>query len=329
MNDERIQMMKQHVETIAQDIEPPIGFLIGDDTTNPKTGKKMAGFGLNHSTVHDDVIASQSIVTTLYHFQGFSFPFYPSLYKSETYCEEHKEIFKTKNDLLEEQILKAPLPGNVRTIGLFDAFYFNNQVINACHERHIEAMGRLKENRRALVSFHNPEGTRLDSWFDFLRSHKTHPFKQIKVRDNQDSKHQLWVYHWTGFIKNLGMVQVLILSERIRGKNITPFFIATTDLNLSPEQIIEFYFKRWAIETFFWTVKERMGFNDYQVRPEQSAKRHWLLVFLAHSYLVTTRHASTAMKNKTLGDFQRLEQRENFKTLIAEIVSTETSSFNG
>lgn len=321
MNEQRIQMMKQHVETLANGIEEPIGFLIGDDTTNPKTGKKMAGFGWNHSTVHDDVIQSQSIVTTLYHFQDFSFPLYPSLDKSETYCGEHQETFKTKNDLLVEQILKAPLTENLRTIGLFDAFYFNHQVIDACHERHLEAIGRLKENRLALLSSHDPNGTRLDNWFDFLRSYRTHPFKRITVRGKQDSKRQLWMYHWTGFIKNLGLVQVLILSERIRGKNRTPVFIATTDLNLSPEHILEFYFKRWAIETFFWTVKERMGFNDYQVRPELSAKRHWLLVFLAHSYLVRTRHASTSMKGKTLGDFRRLKQRENFKQTIAEIVS--------
>ena len=113
----------------------------------------------------------------------------------------------------------------------------------------------------------------------------------------------------------------MIISNRLHGKNTTPVFIATTDLNLSPKQILEFYFKRWAIETFFWTVKERLGFNDYQVRPELSAKRHWLLCFLAHSYLVTTRHGSKSKKGKTLGDYQRLEHRENFRCLIAEIHS--------
>lgn len=322
VNNERIQIMKQHVESMAAKTHEPIGFFIGDDTTNPKTGTKMAGFGWNHSTVHDAVIPSQSIVTTFYQFQDFGFPFYPSLYKSEAYCQEHPdEIFKTKNDLLIEQILKAPLPENLRTIGLFDAFYFNQQVLTACQKRRIEAIGRLKENRRAILSSGDPVGTRLDSWFDFLRRPKQHPFKQITIRDNQGTKRQLWMFHWTGFIKNLGLVQLVILSERIRGKNLTPVFIATTDLNLSAEQIIGFYFKRWAIETFFWTAKERLGFNDYQVRPETSAKRHWLLCFLAHSYLVMTRHGSPSKKGKTLGDYQRLEQQENFRRLIAEIHS--------
>lgn len=322
VNDQRIQMMKDHVESLANDVSESIGFLIGDDTTNPKTGKKMAGFGWNHSTVHDAVIPSQSIVTTLYSFQNVSFPFYPSLYKSESYCQEHPhETFKTKNDLMLEQILKCPLPENLRTIGLFDAFYFNQQVLKACHQRHIEAIGRLKENRRALLSSNDPVGSRLDAWFDFLRCPKKHPFRQITVRDSQGHKRQLWMFHWTGFIKNLGLVQLLMLSERIRGKNLQPVFIATTDLHLTPEQIIEFYFKRWAIETFFWTVKERLGFNDYQVRPETSAKRHWLLCFLAHSYLVTSRNGSKSKKGKTLGDYQRLEQQENFRRLIAQIHS--------
>lgn len=323
LNEERIRLMTQNVEALAQKTLQPIGFLIGDDTTNPKTGKKMAGFGLNHSTVHDDVIPSQSIVTSLYHFQDFDYPLYASLYKSEGYCREHPdEIFKTKNDLLVEHILKLPLPGNLRTLGLFDAFYFNRQVLDACRQRRLEAIGRLKENRRALLSSGDPVGNRLDMWFDFLRSHRRHPFKQITIRDSQGQKRQLWIYPWTGFIKNLGLVQLVMLSDRIRGKNVIPVFIAATDLNLSREQIIEFYFQRWAIETFFWTVKERMGFNDYQVRPERSAKRHWLLVFLAHSYLVTARRVSGPKRGKkTLGDYQRLEQRENFRRLIAQIYS--------
>ena len=318
VNGQRIEIMKQRVETLAQAVEEPIGFLIGDDTTNPKTGKKMAGFGWNHSTVHDTAIPSQSIVTTLYSFQDFCFPFYPSLYKSEAYCQEHpNETFKTKNDLMCEQILKCPLPKNLRTIGLFDAWYFNRQVLGACQQRHLEAIGRLRENRRVLLSSEDPVGNRLDTWFDFLRRSKQHPFKQITVRDNQDKKHQLWMFHWTGFIKNLGLVQLVMLSERIRGKHLNPVFIASTDLNLMPQQIMEFYFKRWAIETFFWTVKERLGFNDYQVRPEISAKRHWLLCFLAHSYLVISRHGSKAKNGTTLGDYQRLEQNENFRCLIA------------
>ena len=181
--------MKQHVETLAHPVAGAVGFLIGDDTTNPKTGKKMAGFGWNHSTVHDAVIPSQSIVTTLYSFQDVSFPFYPSLYKSEAYCQGHPdETFKTKNDLMVEQILKVPLPETLRTIGLFDAFYFNQQVLGACRQRNIQAIGRLKENRRALLSSQDPVGTRLDSWFDFLRRPKKHPFRQITVRDSQGHK---------------------------------------------------------------------------------------------------------------------------------------------
>lgn len=220
-----------------------------------------------------------------------------------------------------EQIEKTPLPKNVRTFGLFDAFYFNQQVLGTCQKRHIQAIGRLKENLRALLSSNVPLGTRLDNWFDFLRRPKKHPFRQITVRDPQGHKRQLWMSSWTGFIKNLGLVQLVILSERIRGKNLQPVFIATTDLNLSVDEIIGFYFKRWAIETFFWTAKERLGFNDYQVRPERSAKRHWLLCFLAHSYLVTSRQAHGSRKSKTLGDYQRLDQLENFRQLIALICS--------
>ena len=321
VNQERIDHLMKQVETRAHGKTGPIGFLIGDDTTNPKTGKKMAGFGFNHSTVHDDVIASQSVVATLYHYEGIDIPLYPSLYKSESYCTEHKETFNTKNELMAEQIEKTKLPMGIRTIGLFDSWYFNQTILTGCKEKGIEAIGRLRDNRRAILSSKDPTGTRLDDWFNFLRSHREHPFKRITIRDDQGRTREVWRYHWTGFIKNLGLVQVAILSDRIRGKNATPVFIASTDLNLSVEEIISFYFKRWRIETFFWTQKERLGFNDYQVRPERSAKRHWLLCFLAHSYLVTARETAGSKKAATLGDFQRLEQRENFRHLVAHIHS--------
>jgi len=82
MNDKRIEIMTKYVEKAASGQAGPVGFLIGDDTTNPKRGKEMAGFGLHYSAVEDTPIPSQSIVTTLYHFQDFSFPFYPALYKN-------------------------------------------------------------------------------------------------------------------------------------------------------------------------------------------------------------------------------------------------------
>lgn len=321
INEARIHQMMSMVEEKVKEHTEPIGFLIADDTTNPKTGKKMAGFGLNHSTVEDDVIYSQSVVATLYHFEGLDIPLQASLYKSKVYCEKHGETFKTKNDLLIEQMKKIKLPEGLRTIGLFDAWYFNTTVLDGCKKLGIEAIGRLRDNRRALLSSQDTVGTRLDNWFDFLRSHRRHPFTKISVPDSQGHKRELWMYHWIGFIKNLGLVQVVMLSPRIRGKNITPVFIATTDLHLSVQEIITYYFKRWAIETFFWTAKERLGFNDYRVRPERSAKRHWLLCFLAHSYLVTTRSALRKKKGKTLGDLQRLEQQENFRRLIAHIHS--------
>jgi len=319
VNEARIHQMMDAIEEQAKEEDRPIGFLIADDTTNPKTGKKMAGFGLNHSTVEDAVIPSQSVVATLYHSGDLDIPLHASLYKSEAYCKEHQQTFKTKNELLAEQMKEIKLPEGLRTVGLFDAWYFNSVTLRGCKKLGIEAIGRLKDNRRALLSSGDPVGTRLDNWFDFLRSHHGHPFKRIGVRDGQGHKRELWMYHWTGFIKNLGLVQMVMLSSRIRGKNVTPVFIATTDLHLSAEEIITYYFKRWAIETFFWTAKERLGFNDYRVRPERSAKRHWLLCFLAHSYLVTARTALRRKKGKTLGDLQRMEQRENFRRLVAHI----------
>lgn len=321
VNEKRISQIRHHIEALAEERKSPVGFLIGDDTTNPKTGKKMAGFDLHYSTTEDAMIPSQSVVATLYHFEGTDIPLYGELYKTKNYCAHHGESFRTKNDFMVEQIRNFQLPAGIRTIGLFDAWYFNAIIRKVCHDKGIEAIGRLNSNRRALLYSTDSIGTRLSDWFHTLRTRSKHPFRIFTTHDRQGHKRQLWIFHWTGFIANLGLIQLVMLSSRIRGKEVNPVFIASTDLNLSAEEIIDFYFKRWAIETFFWTVKERMGFNHYQVRTERSAKRHWLLCFLAYSYLSSTRPHPGRGKRKTLGECQRSEQRENFRFLISQIHS--------
>lgn len=319
LNEARIRQMMQEVQTSAQDQHEPIGFLIGDDTTNPKRGSKMAGFGLHYSTTEDAVIPSQCVVSTLYHFDRLDVPLYASLYKTKQVCRDNPEVFRTKNDLLVDQIQRTVLPKSLRTIGLFDAWYFNVVIRRACQDKGIEAIGRLNSNRRAILNSKDLIGTRLDDWFHTLRTAPKHPFQKLTLPDSKGHRRQLWMFQATGFIAHLGLVRLVIVSSRIRGRSVDPVFIASTDLHLSAQQIVSFYFQRWSIETFFWTVKEHMGFNHYQVRPERSAKRHWLLCFLAYSYLVSARHLDPQKTAKTLGDYQQREQRENFRHLVHQV----------
>jgi hypothetical protein len=78
----------------------------------------------------------------------------------------------------------------------------------------------------------------------------------------------------TGYISKLGLFKVFPIKERLKDKNEEPFFIGSTDTELSCEEIIEYYSKRWAIETFYEVSKENFGFDQYQMRKGKGIKRH-------------------------------------------------------
>jgi hypothetical protein len=50
-------------------------------------------------------------------------------------------------------------------------------------------------------------------------------------------------------------------------------FLCTTDLTLSPAEVVTWYDRRWPIEVMFHEVKERMGFEEPQCRVEKAVER--------------------------------------------------------
>jgi SRSO17 transposase len=318
LNQHRIAFFTTMIEEKnTRENAPSTGFLIVDDTVNPKRGKDMPGYCLNYSSTHDEPIPSQAVVATLYHYDTIDLPLYTSLYKDEDYCKKHHEPFKTKNVLFVEQLKNIILPRGIRTIALMDAFYFNRHNCNASKKRGIDSIGRLKSNRRLLTNEYDAYGMSLDKWFYKLRVHPRTFFTKIVIPDSEGKMRQLWMFHKRAYIQNLGWITLIMLSEKLRGKHVQPVFLGSTATDLSPEQIVTYYFKRWAIETFFWTIKERLGFNHYQVRTEQATIRHWLLVIFAYSYAVYLKE--TGSLSGTFGDILRKEQHNNFKSCIQHI----------
>ena len=56
----------------------------------------------------------------------------------------------------------------------------------------------------------------------------------------------------------------------------------STDVSLSTREILDRYMERWPIEVFFRQAKNRLSFDQYQIRSSQGIRRYWLLMPLAH-----------------------------------------------
>ena len=65
-----------------------------------------------------------------------------------------------------------------------------------------------------------------------------------------------------------------------------------TDTELNTEKILEYYSKRWPIETFFRNTKNNLGFKGYQVRSEKSIDRLMVLIAITYIYCVNIEGAN-------------------------------------
>ena len=81
----------------------------------------------------------------------------------------------------------------------------------------------------------------------------------------------------------------------------------TDNLSLGDKEIVLHISRRWKIEDFYRDAKNKLGFDQYQVRSLKEIKRHWYLVFLAYTFL---------KMSKLKGAFQRVFKLDvNLNTL--------------
>ena len=76
---------------------------------------------------------------------------------------------------------------------------------------------------------------------------------------------------------------VVIRTKPRQSKPYRYFCVWTTDLTLDIPQIVQYYRRRWEIETAFRDAKQHFGFSGYQVKSRKSINRFLQLSFVAAS----------------------------------------------
>lgn len=74
---------------------------------------------------------------------------------------------------------------------------------------------------------------------------------------------------------------VVMRNPKQKTKAFRYFCVFTTDLTLDVSQIVQYYQKRWLIETAFRDVKQNFGFDNYRVKSHKSINRFVQLSFVA------------------------------------------------
>ena len=102
--------------------------------------------------------------------------------------------------------------------------------------------------------------------------------------------------------------------------------LSSTDLSLTPEQIIEIFSRRWSIEQLFADTKQAIGLDSAEVRRPNSVVRHAALAFALVTLVRVWAHGNISRRRPPPTSFasQLSELREDI--LTATILQSQASA---
>lgn len=190
---------------------------------------------------------------------------------------------------------------------LFDAYYLNATVIQACQERGFHWFSVASKNRRFLVKGQK-KSVKLSQWAAGRLKHEGQKLQRPRARGRQIVWRQTSV---VGDLAKIGQVK-LVLAKRWREPYAKLTVFATSDTRLTSKAILAVYERRWMIEQLFKDLKGSLGLGQYQMQSQQGIIKHLYLCGLV--YLTLTRQSlealdATARKNKDALALPSLNER--------------------
>ena len=258
-----------------------------DDTAEKKTGGKIYGTSVVHDNrpaVHKEwafswghtwVVASLLVHVDPWSSHWYAMPAYAELYRNEKLCRREKRPFRTKPQIARDILkrLASGLPGR-RILALLDGGYAYRVPMKDLPDlmdvvtrmRHDAALYALPGPKRPGRGRPATRGKRLAT-----------PEKMAKAPGSAwgtmmlgDTAYEILdrIVLWPSVF---GPRTIRMVAVRRPGGEAQ--FLCTTDLTLSPAEVVEWYDRRWPIEVMFHEVKERMGFEEPQCRVEKAVER--------------------------------------------------------
>ena len=216
--------------------------------------------------------------------------------------------FRSKYNLVRPILadLKRRLPARFPVYVLFDSWYASAKLIKYCRRQHWHVLCALKSNRTL-------DGVKLSKWNQRL---KHQPYTRVYPAATDRRKRPYLVRALQGRLKNVPQEVCVLISKWHRGDKRPKYFLST-DLNLSPQQILTFYSKRWPVEVDNFYVKQLLGLGDFRVQSVEAVEKWFAIVFLAYTYLQWRfNHAAPASRLKSVADIIRLHRQEHARRLL-------------
>jgi hypothetical protein len=270
----------------------------GDDTAQKKTGAKIYGAGM----VHDNrpaarkgwdlswgltwVVLTVLVRVPLWPNRVFAIPVGARLYRKKKFCRKGSgQVFQTKPQLLLDMVrqLAEWLPDYTFWLHV-DGGYASGELMQSL-PKNVEGVGRMRwdaalydrppkrQGRRRRGKA--PERGKRLAPPKLHVAHRPANWAVVTLSNGKRYEVQSWVSLWWSVFRERP-VRVVASRRAPRRKGDHPGdvqFFYTTDLTMTPQQVLESYAERWAIECLFHEVKERMGFEEPQCRTELAVER--------------------------------------------------------
>lgn len=176
---------------------------------------------------------------------------------------------KIVQDIAEE----LPVPP-VISYFLCDSWYTCGDIMDAFVKRGFYTIGALKTNRIVY-----PCGIKQKISEFALQLRKTDAAVSLVTVGSRS----YYVYRYEGKLNGIENAVILISypKDAFHEPKALRAFIST-DVSLSTHEILDRYVERWPVEVFFRQGKDKLAFDQYQIRSSRGIRRYWLLMSLAH-----------------------------------------------
>lgn len=233
-------------------------------------------------------------------------------YYSKQYCREQKLKFKTENDIAIEWIFKLPYLSLFpkedlkKVLFLMDAGYDCKELQRAIKTIGANFICALKTSR-------NIGG---ESVVEYFKNHRNLKGESIRLHVGNGGKNSRRTYSVRLSaecrLKGVGKVQA-VCSKKHDG---TKKYLATSDLTLTAREIVFWYAKRWAIETWHREMKQNFGFIECRCSKFEAIHAHVLFSLVAYNF---------AKEN----NFEKTSSTEFLKTKTLKEIKVELTKFGG
>lgn len=295
--------------------------LVLDDTLCPKWGRHIFGTGSFFDHVkrprpgyvwgHNWVVLA--VVVQVGKAGWVALPFWISIYRPKKSCPPNK--FRTRHELALEALAAVREWFSGEVVLLADGAYNNNSIVSSAKQLGIELVSRMRSDAmlrrpkapRQKKGKRGPKpkwGAAYPKLSVMARASRAFRTERVQI---YGKRVELRLREIVAYWPPLKRLVKIVISRDPKHKHRTAYLM-TTDLALSPVQIVELFARRWSIEQLFSVAKNQLGLDSAEVRKECSVIRHaalcmaivtWIEVW-AHRCCPSLRERSFARKLATL-----------------------------